>query len=128
MPFTIGQASSCELPYGILIAGYDKKELFCYYPIENDYKEIVLTPFAKNCSKLLLRFKDFVFCLTNKQVFKTDLKLSQWAEVNSSLPEKNWNTLMSPIVIKNKIYFIKENFSLWSFSVENYSVILENRN
>ena len=118
----IGSTSACALPQGILIASFKRKELCLYDTTKGTYNWIKTTNFGAPVSKLLIRFKNNVFCLVKNKVFMSDLQAEKWIEVNAIANEENWYSVMEPKVIDRKVYFVLENFKIYAFCVDEYTV------
>jgi hypothetical protein len=121
-PEELDRCSACAVPEGILISTYKTKYLYLYNVQTNSYSKIDSKVFSKNTPKLLLSHKKFLFCITKKKVFRSELDQRAWKEVSKLKNEENWNSIMTPRVMEDKIYFIQDNLSLWAFSTLDYSV------
>lgn len=121
-PDILGYSSACALDQSIIISTFIKKELFVYSVLNNSYSIISPTPFSTSSSKLLIRYKHSLFCLTKNKLFQSDLTAKNWEEISNKLPEENWCSVMNPQVIEDKIYFILENYKIYALSVNSWKV------
>jgi hypothetical protein len=121
-PESLGPSSACITDDKIVVASFKRSYLFYYSPANNQFVKGTEEPFKSNTSKLILRWKNSLFCLNKNCVYVSDLSAKNWQKVNVLSEEKEWCSLCTPHVVDKEIFFVLDDFSVYGFSIINHSV------
>ena len=120
---SIGPSSAVAIDQGILIAPFKRNYLLFYNVQANKYLKISNTPLSSNVSKLLLKTKTAIFCLSKNKIYQSDLEGKVWKQVGNPISDLNWCSIGSPKTIRDKIYFLLDDISLHCFCFTDFTVI-----